>query len=110
MNERNTVTISFRAKRDRFAGGVGYKVPSLVLGKHVSVKDRDMAGQTLMSCRDDRVTDARLANLLGGRLPGVVWEDVTKNDAPWVITPRGTGFMADVTVTVPLTVRTMRGK
>lgn len=106
----NTLTISFRAKLAEFSGGKGYKVPKLNLN-HLSTAERDSYAQAILNARpqDQDITDHRIGNLLGGRLPGVVWQDTERNDAPWTITPNNSGFMAVVTVTVPLSGRVMRG-
>lgn len=106
----NTVTIKFRAKRDHFAGGMGYKVPSLK-DRHVSVAKRDTLGILFMqgiAHGQDHITKARFERYAGLKLPGVVWENgqddfgLQTNHEGWTITPVGKGFMADVTITLPL--------
>jgi len=104
----NTITISFRAKLDDFAGGKGYKVPKLTTS-HISIKDRDMLGTTIMgSINNADITKARIEKYAGMRVPGVVWENggdamgVSTNHEGWKISPRGNGFMADVSITLPL--------
>lgn len=93
----NTVTIKFRAKLDHFAGGMGYKVPKLT-HSHVSVSERDTLGVLFMGALDNAdVTRSRLKTYADLRLPGVVFPD--DNPDGWTITPRGNGFMADVSIT-----------
>lgn len=104
----NTITISFRAKREEFAGGIGYKVPALT-GNHVDVADRDTLGVTILGSLDKQdITKARLRKFAGLDLPGVVWANgadilgIGVNHEAWQITPVGNGFMADITITLPL--------
>lgn len=104
----NTVTIKFRAKRDHFTGGYGYKVPKLT-GTHVSVGHRDMLGTLFLdSLKDQDITRARLRKFSNFDLPGVVWENGSDeyglgvNHSAWIITPVGNGFMADISITLPL--------
>ena len=99
----NTVTIRFRAKRDEFHGGEGYKVPTLT-ASHVSFADRDTLATlitgSLGRARDNDMLKARLERFAGGfRLPGVVFD---ADPGAWTVTPVGKGFMADVSVTLPV--------
>lgn len=105
------LTITFRAKLDDFAGGKGYKIPKLTQS-HVSVSDRSMLAQTIVGSIgtvSDEMTRARLRRYAGLDFGGVVWQDgadalgFAENDPRWIIAPRGNGFMADVSITVPLT-------
>jgi hypothetical protein len=104
----NTVTITFRAKRDEFSGGIGYKVPALT-PNHYTFAERDTVATLLASSRDLGPALARF----GVKVPGVVWEpdafgaQFEPDNSAWKVTPRGNGFMADVTATFPL-VRTPR--
>lgn len=103
------LTITFRAKLDHFAGGHGYKVPALTQ-RHVSVDRRDVLTTTIVDAIGTvsaDMTRARLRKYAGLNLPGVVWADGAdslgnESDPRWVITPRGNGYMADVTIVVPL--------
>lgn len=92
----NTVTITFRAKLDDFAGGKGYKVPALT-HSHVSVAKRDTLGVTFLGALGNQdITRARLAKFAGITLPGVVFAN---DPGAWTVTPIGKGFMADVSIT-----------
>ena len=100
-----TVTIRFRAKRDTFAGGVGYKVPQLTTS-HVTYSDRDTLAMLLSSTRDYSTLLAQWSRY-GVQIPGVVWEENTPDQwrsdtSNWTITPRGNGFMADISATFEL--------
>lgn len=98
----NTITITFRAKRDDFAGGEGYKVPRLT-SRHVTFAERDtlsvLMADTLGRPGSDDITKARLKRFAGLHLPGVVW---VEEPGDWTVTPIGSGYMADVTITRPL--------
>ena len=99
--DTNELTITFRAKRDDgFAGRTGYKVPRLTTN-HVSVKDRDMLGILFMGgLHNADITAARIKTMTPlDRLPSVVFED---SPGEWTVTPDRSGFMATVSVTVPL--------
>jgi len=107
----NSVTIKFRAKRTEFAGGMGYKVPKLTT-RHVSVAERDTLGALFMQGVEygqDHITKARFARFAGLEVPGVVWQNgaddfgLQTNHEGWEIKPIGKGFMADVSITLPLT-------
>lgn len=98
----NTITIRFRAKRARFSGGEGYKVPTLTTS-HYSFGERDTVAITLGTAHDLPMALKRY----GVELPGVVWVDPTNvtfagDQSAWTITPLGKGFMADVSATFPL--------
>jgi hypothetical protein len=103
----NTVTIKFRAKRAEFSGGEGYKVPTLT-ASHVTVSERDTLGTlSMQSLNNPDMTKARLAKFAGLDLPGVVWADGVdsygfSDTSEWTITPIGNGFMAEVSITRPL--------
>lgn len=109
----DTLTIRFRAKLDGFAGGRGYKVPALK-NHHVSLDGGGMVGVTIVNGIErgvpDTMTRARIEKYGKiERFPGVVWADgadefgIQHNDERWVVTPVGKGFMADVSITLPLT-------
>jgi len=94
----NTITIKFRAKLDDFAGGKGYKVPTLT-ASHVSIAERDTLAVLFMgSLNKPEFTKPRLKSYAGLDLPGVVWAD---SPGEWTVTPVGKGFMADVSITRP---------
>ena len=94
----NTITIKFRAKRDDFADGEGYKVPRLT-HSHVTVAERDtVATIFLQNLNNEDVTRARLERLAGLTLPGVVYAAAPGD---WTVTPVGRGFLAEVSVTRP---------
>lgn len=98
----NRVEIRFRAKRDDFAGGEGYKVPSLK-SHHVTDLDRTMRTKLWLDCRDEDIRTARLKQVMSDNYwPGVVWVDESRNADGWVIKPIGKGFMADISITVDL--------
>ena len=95
-----TITIEFKAKRDEFAGGEGYKVPRLT-HSHVRFSERDtLATIMLQGLSNTDVTKARLKSFAGLDLPGVVW---AADPGEWTVTPLGKGFMANVSITRPLT-------
>jgi hypothetical protein len=105
-----TITISFRAKLDDYAGGRGYRMPKLT-DKHVTMSDpHDMLSREFLSTlNDERLTESRLKSWAGlagyrrvifGEGTGVQTQAVPP--VPWTITPRGNGFMADLTITLPI--------
>ena len=108
----NTITVTFRAKRDEFGGGIGYRVPKLT-PNHYSFAERDTVATLLATSRDIALSLKRY----GVPLVGVVWEPTDTEGAAvreasfpglypesqgWTVTPRGNGFMADITGTFPL--------
>ena len=102
-----TITIRFRAKRDTFSGGEGYKVPRLT-SSHMTFSARDMVSDMIRTSPTDDMLEARLAKWAGIKLPGVVWADSTelsewhRDTSAWTVTPIGKGFMADVSITAVL--------
>lgn len=91
-----SITIKFRAKRDDFAGGKGYKIPKLT-ASHITT-ERDTYGVTFLGgLTNTDITIARLRKLTGTYWPGVVFESNPEN---WTITPVGKGFMADLSLTI----------
>jgi hypothetical protein len=99
------MTIKFCAKRDEFAGGVGYKVPQLT-ASHVVYSDRDTLATLLSGTREYSTLLAQWRRY-GVEIPGVIWEDNAPDQwrsdtSAWTITPRGTGFMADISATFEL--------
>lgn len=109
----NTVTIRFRAKLDEFAGGKGYKVPKLT-SAHVDASGGMLAHELLRTLNDPCMTTVRLEQWAfnGESMPGVIWapNDDTNEEpsafrrdtSAWKIVPRGNGFMADISITLPL--------
>lgn len=100
-----SITIKFRAKREEFAGGIGYKVPTLT-SSHVTYSDRDTLATLLSGVRDYSILLAQWRRY-GVDIPGVIWEDNTPDQwrsdtSQWTITPRGNGFMADISATFDL--------
>lgn len=100
-----SITIKFRAKREEFAGGIGYKVPNLT-SSHVTYSDRGTLATLLSGTRDYSILLAQWRRY-GVDIPGVIWEDNTPDQwrsdtSQWTITPRGNGFMADISATFDL--------
>ena len=103
----STITITFKAKLDDFAGGKGYKVPTLT-SSHVTITKGDSVSTIVVGSIDRVVperTRARLRKFYGIDLPGVVWESgasvggISVNDPRWNIRPLGSGFMAELSIT-----------
>lgn len=110
---RGTVTIKFRAKRDEFAGGYGYKVPALT-SRHLTFS-REVDNATKLYILPDRRAlvdpgiEVKLRRVAGlDHVPGVVWEpdsmgaEYEPDNARWTVSPVGNGFMADVSIVLEL--------
>ena len=90
------VTVSFRAKKDDDGE---YKVPKLT-SSHVSVSDRNVLGQTIMTgLNNPEITRHRFDKLADAKLPYYV----NGESDGWNIRPIGKGFMADVSRTFTFT-------